>query len=446
MKYISSYNLFESLFKWKDVNNFIDQHIPDIWLEMDDYLYPDFNKGNVQIKIKQFDEGSYGSRENIPTLFVNFLLSDNEGIDMDDVRKNNKGKHIMSYSGQTGGENTPLDVLKNHSCYNDLIDAHNHTLSTLSNPPFDVFMMKGSRDPWSSNTNNEKTIYVEIQYKLVEQFLQAAEVEINRHAHLLRPSKDQIKEFPLDDHPVVKKLKKMQNIDNIKDNFKEIYRDLLNYGFQYKHVIDKAKELDFEECIRAGCHSPEIFFVMCMTGKYDSVDYLDDFSPSYFFYTGSNPESNLGYEVLLPMFKRCIKSELLWVEGDSEERELAVLFLIMNQTLLRSHMENGDSRDRWMEILKHSFNGVAENLLALNRKEAFEWLVSLIKSEEPDEESIKSVKNLLDDFEVHLPRIRRDFKGRDRWHAPLTSKGKFKEVPDFEFFESKINELKEYIA
>jgi hypothetical protein len=303
---------------------------------MDDYLFTDFNKGNVQIDIKQYDEKNSGSsRENIPTLFVKFLLSDNEGIDMDDVRKKNKGKHIMSYSGQTGGENTPLDVLKNHSCYNDLMDAHNHTISTLDNPPFEVFMMKGSRDPWSSGTRNEKTIYVEIHYKLVEQFLQAAEVEINRHAHLLRPSKylDQIKDFTLDDHPVVKKLKKMKSRDDIQDSFKDIYRDLLNYGFEFQHIIDKAKKLDFDECIKSGCQSPELFFVMCITGKYDSVDYLNDFSPSYFFYSGSSIESNLGYEILLPMFKKCMQGELLWVEGDREERKLAVLFLIMNHNL-----------------------------------------------------------------------------------------------------------------
>jgi hypothetical protein len=109
-------------------------------------------------------------------------------------------------------------------------------------------------------------------------------------------------------------------------------------------------------------------------------------------------------------------------------------------------MEDGDTRERWIEILSDSFNDVAENLLALNRKDAFEWLVNLIKSEDPDETSIKSVKKLLRDFEVHLPRVKSDFKGRDRWHAPLTTKGKFKEVPDFEFFENKIDELKEYIA
>ena len=84
MRHITSYKLFEgSLFKWKDINNFIDQHIPDIWYDINDYLNHDFNKGNVQIKVKQFDEKNYSSsRENIPTLFVNFLLSDNEGIDL----------------------------------------------------------------------------------------------------------------------------------------------------------------------------------------------------------------------------------------------------------------------------------------------------------------------------------------------------------------------------
>jgi len=451
MRHITSYKLFEgSLFKWKDINNFIDQHIPDIWYDINDYLNHDFNKGNVQIKVKQFDEKNYSSsRENIPTLFVNFLLSDNEGIDMDKEREKNKnGKHIMSYSGQTGGEDMPLDILKNHSCYNDLMNCHNHTLSALDNPPFEVFMMRGSRDPWSSGTRNENTIYVEIHYKLLNQFLQAADFEINRHPGLLRPSKylDQVKDFKVDDHPVVKKLKKMQSIDNIQSKFKDIYRDLLNYGFQFKHDIDKAKELDLHECIRAGCHSPEIFFVMCMTGNYDDVDYLDDFSPRYFFYSGSSPESNLGYELLLPMFKRCLKSELLWVEGEREEKELAVLFLIMNHKLLSSHMEDGDSRERWIDILSESFNDVAENLIALNRKESFEWLVNLIKSEEADEDSIKAVKEFIEDFNTHLPRIKRDFKGRDKWHAPLTAKGKFKEVPDFEFFESKINELKDYIS
>lgn len=455
---LKGYELFVESKMWmtriKDIKNYISNSdmIDDIWVSMSDYCSPDYNNGNVEIKFSQIDKDRDRGYK-IPELYVCFLLHDKESIEYDNIKELKSGKptHIMS-GGNYGCVEQPLEILKGHSCYDELKNANSMTLSSLNIDSYKFLIMKASNDPWTSHTNSDKAFYCEIHYELTEAFLKSVidrlkygdhNNDSGRYYDLVKNKED------LKEDPIVNALKGSVDRRKIYDGFREIYIELLSYGFKSEHIIDKARELDLDKCTKAGCSSREIFFVMCMTGEYGEMDYLGDFSPGYFFYAASQPDINLGYDLLLPAFKHCMGTELLWVESEDDKDDLLLLFLLMEPKLLKTHVEdeNGESRDKWIEMLRDSFNNVAENLIALNRKESLNWLVKLIKEKDVDVDSKEAVKKFIGDYDLHLRRIKADFSGKVKWHEVTpVQKGKFKEAPDFGFFEQKINELREYIA
>lgn len=425
MSKIKGYKLFCEAQMWssriKDIKNYMENTdmIEDIWLGMTDYIYD-----KVKVEFIQIDEKDSVINKDfqIPKVVIEFYLD-------------------LSNTNIDGGRSThKIEDLKDNECYDDLLHTNGMMMNALGSKKYDI---TASIDP-----HHGGRMAIHIEYELTEAFLKSivdrmkySTSDAGRYHRLIKDRED------IKDIPVVKSIKKIADAEKVQDDFKDIYRDLLNYGFKFEHIIDKARELDFGKCIDSGCHSPDLFFVMCMTGEYDEMESLRDFRPDYFFYKSSHIDSSLGYDLLFPAFKHCMRTELLWVEGENEERELSLLFLLMKPDLLKSHMEDGDDRDKWIEMLRSSFNHVAENLIALNRKESLQWLIDLIKSRAVDRDSKRAVEEFIIDYNLHLRRIKSDFSGKVKWHEVTpVQKGKFSEAPDFEFFNQKLVELKEYVT
>jgi len=297
--------------------------------------------------------------------------------------------------------------------------------------------MRASNDPWTSGTR-KNTFYIEIHYELIEQYLQCVYERVQRSD----PYSDSIDYYKLikdrediKDHKVVKMLKQLYDNYYIKKKFNDVWRDLLSYGFKYDHVIKKAREIDISEAIMAGVQESEAFFMMGILGDYEPINNFTQSILGYFNFSESS-SNNLGYDLLNPFFEFCLKqTEWFWDESD---KKMAPLYLVFNKKYLSLLESDAESRNFWINHLGDPFSRLSVNLIALNRKESTEWLVQLLKSvDTPSENDIKSIKEFIRSLELYKSRVKSKIG---------LSTGLFKELPDYEFFESKIEELKDYIS
>lgn len=426
--------------KVKDIKYYIKNYdiLDDVWLNMDEYLdntntttNQDIN-GKVSLKLIQINKEDRRRDYQIPKLVVQVLLLNKEGIDLSAHRGN--GSEMM-YAGHTQCTVRDIDIMKEHSCYQELIDSHERTLELINGKDFKFIPMESARDPWTSGTNKD-SIYFEIHYELVEQYLDCIYDRIysmrdsdSKYYYDLVKDKENFK-----DHEVVRGLKSITEKGKIKREFSDVWRDLLTYGFKYDHVIEKARKIDISNAIMSGVDESEAFFMMGILGDYETINQFTRSILGHFNFTESS-SNNLGYDLLNPFFEFCLKqTEWFWDESD---KKLAPLYLVFNREYLSILDSDCESRDFWISYLSESFTRLAVNLIALNRKESTEWLVQLLKSvETPSENDIKSIKEFIRSLELYKSRVKSKVG---------LSTGLFKELPDYDFFESKIEELKEYI-
>lgn len=355
----------------------------------------------------------------------------------------NPGIKVSQITTQEVGNRTykSFGPLSKYNFYDDLVEANERTLDYLKidEKNCEITIVVGKN---LSEVFDERSIYFLIEYDCIESYLKMIEKEYQKKGPFFSARRvyNPIKDKNIDS-PIAKNIKRMHDDEEEAEAATDVWRSLYTYGLEYDHDVKKAKKLNFYNlCNNHHIESRKVFFMMCLAKDYKNIDYLRDFDTHYFEYSDSTRDE-LAFDIMMPMFKACMQSEILW---EVPEEELAILFLTFVPKLLLERLETPITPSFLISLFDVSFHSLLATLILYNRKESMTFLVNEIKkAKKLSKDEKRELKDLVEDARLYSARIKSKFDGDKYTRSYLKIRG-FTEVPDFDFFKEKARELSEF--
>ena len=374
-------------------------------------------------------------------------------------------KNVNNLIIDPDGVNKPnsLNAIRTHPAYHDIVEAHEKmlTMMNLINE-FRVNVFVGSALP---TTKNE--IYIQISYCGIENYIKFIDDQLSDPKsrtkyfsphRLYEPirklvdsgrftlSKNRFDLAPInrlrtlmDENPSVRFKNRPINKDEISRQFSTAIRLLIENGFKFKHIINDARKIDTLQAFKAGADRYPLFYLIAMTGLFKDID-LVSIDARMFLYNEAFPYFSLGSDILSPLFRYCLENTDILFE--LPEGTLAILYLIYNRKLLGTHLRKGNEISQWIDSITLNNKLLAQGLIINNKKAEARWVIDLLKGapSKQSESAREALKQFRNDISSSLTLLKSRFE-----HSSLVEKGKFHEMPDFNYFRSLVIDLNGYL-